>query len=130
MDPLVAQMPVITGTHRARSSGEQWSSVEEGMLQALIARANLPRRSTTEQWESIASDLSTAGEAMGLPVRTASGCRNKARSMGLIPTSAPPGVREVGALHVAAQSSFAAPEIRNALAEVFEEFARKLRGAA
>lgn len=107
-----------------RSSGEQWSSVEEGMLQALVSKANLSRRSTTEQWESIAGHLSTVGEPMGLPVRTASACRNKARAMGLIAKEAPtPAV-------AMAQASFAVAEVRAALADVLEEFARKLRGAA
>lgn len=127
---LGADSPSNHGKASPLSSGVAWSSVEEGMLQAIVQRSTLSRRSTTGQWEKIADDLARAGEPMGLPVRTASGCRNKARSMGLIPKATLPGVREVEALHVAAQSSFAAPEIRNALAEVFEEFARKLRGAA
>lgn len=118
------------GSHNGKtatlSSGVAWSSVEEGMLQAIVQRSSLPRRSTTEQWEKIADDLARAGEPMGLPVRTASGCRNKARSMGLIPKATAPGVREVAALHVAAQSSFAAPEVKAEVGRAFVAILRRI----
>lgn len=109
------------------STGQQWSTVEEGLLQAIVQRAQLPKRTTRAHWSVVADHLSKAGQHLGLPLRSPSSCWRKAARMGLIVNR-----EEKPAVEAAhfAQSSFAAPEIRNALAEVFEEFARKLRGAA
>ncbi len=111
-------------SRRTSSSGEPWHSVQEGLLQAIVQRANLPKRSTTKDWLKVADQLARSGEALGYPLRSASACRNKARSMGLIAKHDPSPAVAV------TQASFAVAEVRAALAEVLEEFARKLRGAA
>lgn len=128
MEAVGAQMPVLStpsaGRTQSYSAGQSWTTVEEGLLQAIVQRANLPKRSTTKDWTKVADQLARSGEALGYPLRSPSACRNKARSMGLIAKEAPsPAV-------AATQASFAVAEVRAALAEVLEEFAKKLRGAA
>ncbi len=128
MEAVVAQMPVLStpsaGRAQSYSAGQSWTTVEEGLLQAIVQRASLPKRSTTKDWLKVADQLARSGEALGYPLRSASACRNKARSMGLIVKEAPsPAV-------AATQASFAVAEVRAALAEVLEEFAKRLRGAA
>ena len=113
------------------STGQQWSSVEEGMLQAVVQRANLPKRSTREHWQKIADDLSRAGETIGLPLRSPSSCWRKAARMGLIASREEKPAVEASRF---AQASFAAPEIRALIADAFERacsaIVRELRGVA
>lgn len=114
----------LGSTERVRSSARSsahWSSVEEGLLQAIVEKANLPARSTTRDWEKIAAALARSGEALGLSPRSASACRNKARSMGLIAS------REK--VTPQTQGSFAPVELRNALADALERVAKELRVA-
>lgn len=111
------QSHAITGTH--------WTSVEEGMLQAIVQRANLPKRVTTEHWQEIADQLAVAGQVMGLPLRTGSGCRNKAASMGLLGQTKPVLV----AVPIAAQGTFGSLEAKLLIADVLERIAKELRGA-
>lgn len=112
------------------STGQQWTTVEEGLLQAIIARAHLPKRTTREHWMVVADHLSKAGQHLGLPLRSPSSCWRKASRMGLIAGRTPVEVAPI----VAAQSSFAAPEIRNLIADAFERacaaIVRELRGVA
>lgn len=91
---------------RTYSSGEPWHSVQEGLLQAIVQRANLPKRSTTKDWSKVADQLSRAGETLGYPLRSPSACRNKARSMGLIAKEAPTPAATLS------QASFASPEVK------------------
>lgn len=112
-------------------SGTHWSSTEEGMLQALVQRSP-HRKKSAEEWDRIAAEYSHTARALGFPGRTGSGCRNKAASMGLhgartAPVKQPPRVERV---EVNGQATFAATEVRNVLADLLEEFAKKLRGVA
>lgn len=112
---------------RIYSAGQPWVTVQEGMLQAIIARANLPKRTTLTHWQKIADDLSHACEPLGLPLRSPSSCWRKAARMGLI-ASKPETKSEV--VEVVRQATFAAPEIRGIIADAFEEIAKRLRGVA
>ena len=125
--PGVTSPRTADGRTFSYSTGQQWTSVEEGLLQAIVQRAQLPKRTTREHWTVVADHLSKAGQHLGLPLRSPSSCWRKAARMGLIAHRE--GKPEVERVQVV-QASFAAPEIRTLLADIFEDFARKLRGAA
>lgn len=113
------------------STGQQWTSVEEGCLQAIIARADLPKRTTIAHWTVVADHLSKAGQHLGLPLRSPASCWRKASRMGLIASS--PQEAHVIERAQATQASFAPVEIRNLVADAFERacaaIVRELRGA-
>lgn len=118
--PVLEKPAQIVGTH--------WSGTEEGMLQALVNRSG-PKRKSADEWDRIAAEYSRTAVTLGFPTRTGSGCRNKWRVMSE-GVSAKPRVREVEAVRPAAQSSFAPVEIRNIIADAFEDIAKRLRGMA
>lgn len=130
-EPTIAPNRVNDDGHTIPySTGQQWTSVEEGLLQAIVQRAQLPKRTTRVHWTVVADHLSKAGQHLGLPLRSPSSCWRKASRMGLIAGRTPVEVAPI----VAAQSSFAAPEIRNLIADAFERacaaIVRELRGVA
>lgn len=111
------------------STGQQWTTVEEGLLQAIVQRADLPKRTTREHWTVVADHLSKAGQHLGLPLRSPSSCWRKAARMGLIASKTPVAETPL----TPGQVSFAAPEIRNLIADAFERacsaIVKELRGA-
>lgn len=106
------------------STGQLWPAIQEGMLQAIVARAQLPKRTTHEHWMVVADHPSRAGQHLGLPLRSPSSCWRKAARMGLIAhREEKRGVEQV---HVPAQSSFATPEVKAEVSRALVAALRKL----
>lgn len=144
MDSFVADShnlalhPETNGRTFSYSTGQPWTTVEEGLLQAIVQRAQLPKRTTRVHWTVVADHLSKAGQHLGLPLRSPSSCWRKASRMGLIasrPGSTTAATESFVVLPTVppvplGQASFAAPEVRAIIADAFEEIAKRLRGVA
>lgn len=117
-----------SGRTHAYSTGQPWTTCEEGLLQAIVQRAQLPRRTTRAHWGVVADHLAQAGQQLGLPLRSPSSCWRKASRMGLIARRPEkPTVADVAAVQLGAQASFASPEVK---AEVSRSLVSILRRIA
>lgn len=111
------------------STGQPWTSCEEGLLEVIVKRANLPRRTTRGHWQQVADALAHSGQTLGYPLRSSSSCWRKAARMGLIASKpSEPTVTEVRG-----QASFAAPEVkaevRRSLAVILRRIADEMEAA-
>lgn len=114
-----------------------WTPAEEDRLFRIVCSEKLTGRTTTTVWQKIADRLAAEGIALGFRLRTASSVRHRAVKIGAysrerapeaLPAAAVSAPTPFAVERVNGQATFAATELRNELADVFEAFAKKLRG--